>query len=208
MWKTLSVPHDSSPTILIAETVDEIHVGKWFLLLWECGAFWSPHRTKHIKVTEAQPLAKAVCQQELDEVTAVLARSTSAKINNGVETNFSLLYFFFCFKCPIEHALEFQPLRRETLCIICNGIWNTKNILNFVLLQICFWHQRKNDTSTIRNFCHWHVTGSYHTFTSDHRMTVIVSLHWNNAAEKVNKIGFLLSEDIKTCDIWRRITLT
>jgi hypothetical protein len=73
------------------------------------------HRTKHIKVTEAQPLAKAVCQQELDKFTAVLARFTSVKLYNGVETNFSLLDIF-CSKCPIEHALEFRPLRRETLC--------------------------------------------------------------------------------------------
>lgn len=94
MWKKLSVLHDFSPTILIAETVTETHVGKWILLLWKCGAFWSPHRTKHIKVTEAQPLAKAVCQQELDKITAVLARSTSAKIKKSVETNFSILDFF------------------------------------------------------------------------------------------------------------------
>lgn len=207
MWETLPVLHDSSPIILIAETFDEMHVGKWILLLWKCGEFWSSHRTKQIKVTEAQPLAKAVCQQELDKVTAVLARSTSAKLYNDVETNFSLLDIF-CSKWPIEHALGFRTLRNETLCAICNGIWKTEKNLNFVLLQTCCWHQWKNDMSTIRNFCHWHVTGSHHSFTSDHRVTVIVSLHWNNAVEKVNKVGILVPEDIKSCDIWRRITST
>jgi len=95
MWKSLPVLHNSNPTILIAETVDEMHVGKWILLLWKCGAFWSPHRTKHIKVAETQPLAKAMCQQELDKVTAVLARFTSSKLYNGVEKNFSLVDISF-----------------------------------------------------------------------------------------------------------------
>ena len=45
MWETLPVLHGSSRVILIAETVDEMHVGKWILLLWKCDAFWPPHRT-------------------------------------------------------------------------------------------------------------------------------------------------------------------
>jgi hypothetical protein len=85
MWKTLLVLQDSSPVTLIAETVDEMRVGKWIFLLWKCGAFWSPYRTKHIKVVEAPPLAKAVCQQELEKFTAGLARFTGVKLYNGVE---------------------------------------------------------------------------------------------------------------------------
>lgn len=66
MWKTLPVLHDSAPIILIVETIDEMHVGKWILPLWNCDEFWSHLRTKHIKAEVAQPLARAVCQQELD----------------------------------------------------------------------------------------------------------------------------------------------
>jgi hypothetical protein len=36
-----------------------------------------------------------MCQQELDKVTAVLARFTSAELYKGVETSFSLFDIFF-----------------------------------------------------------------------------------------------------------------
>jgi len=77
-----------------------------------------------------------VCQQELDKVTAVLARSTSTKLYKGVETNFSLLDISYS-KWPVEHALEFRPLHHETLYIICNGI-RGKKICNLFYFRNVF----------------------------------------------------------------------